>query len=216
MSMKNAERLNISISIFDLPTQRALVLPHLLPREFIREILEEFGLELAFLGDDRGAYQLALADDGQVLDDERTMAQVGPNAQLVLIERALAIPEHTRPIFGAAYLRGRVRGQRVFRIAWQPSIIGRADPTRADNIPVAVDLSDYPTGLRVSRRHAQITEDKGQFFIASLSQNPTEIVNNIGDRRYVTSRPQQLVHGDTVVLISSGISLEFIIRPATN
>lgn len=204
-------RLRLSIDVFSLRDQQALVLPELTPPELIRAILSEFS-ELEFLGANPEAYRLRrLGAPGDLDDGQPLAAQLTHDTRLELVERAPPPPAGARPLGRPVYLREQVRGL-VFPLTFQPAIIGRPDSTLADDQLVAVDLAAYTGGLRVSRRHARIVEEGGRLLIESLSPNPTAIKRAGSERAQTIAGREPLGDGDMVVLERSQISLKVIIR----
>ncbi len=87
--------------------------------------------------------------------------------------------------------REEATGQ-VFEIKWQPAIIGRPDgnnPASANML--AVNLGPLEGSKAVSRHHAGITEQDGQYFVESMSSNnPTYLNDGLirsGERRFLES-----------------------------
>lgn len=203
-------RIELTIDIFDLGAQRAQALSSLAPPQMVAAVLEEFG-ELEFLGDNPASYQLLKAADRSPLDDTAPVGvQLGGGDRLVLAERLAATPAGARPPGMRVYLRELGSGT-VFRLDWQPAIIGRHDAGQGQNELVAVNLAAHPGGQRVSRRHAQIVESDGVFFVEPLSPNPT-LVRDVQGNALPAQKRQPLRHGDVVLLENSQIALKFIVR----
>lgn len=225
-------RLELYIDVFPLKKQRALVLPTLMPEELALAIIQEFGgrqivdesggngkravapeklLKLAYLSDNPNDYQLLRANGRKPLDATVPIgAQLSAKDQLILTEQDLPLPEGTTRPSRPAYLRDQNTGK-VFKLHWLPAIIGRSDPNLPQNDRLAVNLSSYRTGQRVSRRHAQIGEAGVQFYVEPLSPNPTAI--KYPDGKITPIKDQRLLrNGETVLLEGSQIALEFIVR----
>lgn len=203
-------RIELLITIFELADQRALALAALTPTQLTAAVLAEFG-ELEFLGANPADYQLRKAVDRSALDEGLAIGeQLSAGDRLVLAERVAPAPTGTRPPSRPVYLRDQGSGA-VYRLDWQPAIIGRPDRGQDHNELVAVDLAGHPAGQRVSRRHAQIVEADGSFFVEQLSPNPTLVRDGLGNTMPAQTR-QPLRHGDTVYLENSQIALKFIVR----
>ncbi len=203
-------RLELVVDVFDLAAQRALALSTLTPPQLVDAVLAEFR-ELEFLGDNADDYQLLKATDRSPLDDGATIGdQLGGGDRLILMERVAQPPAGTRPPGRLVYLREQGSGK-VYPLHWQPAIIGRPDREQDHNDRVAVNLSNHPAGQRVSRRHAQIVESDGVFFVEPLSPNPTVVRDGQGTALPAQTR-QPLRHGDVVYLENSQIALKFIVR----
>jgi hypothetical protein len=204
-------RLDIRVDVFEKEDQWAKPLSSLKPPDLITAIFEEFR-ELEYLSGDPEDYLLVKKEDSSPLDPEEALdGQLSKNAHLVLLEQERTLPKGTKPLSAPVYLREQTSGK-VYKLHWMPAVIGRPDPNQANNDWLAVNLEAYPTGLRVSRRHAQITEDNGRYSIKSLSKNPTVIKDEEGNEKLIGDTPIQLENNDVVLLERSNISLKFIIR----
>lgn len=207
----NQARIELVIDVFDQAAQRAIALSTLLPSDLVAAVIEEFS-EIEFLGSDPARYQLIKAATGTALDPQaRVGDQLATGDRLTLVEREEPLPPGTQPPSRPIYLRDQISGV-VYKLGWQPAIIGRPDATQKDNQQIAVDLSMHDAGQRVSRRHARIVESKGQFYVEHLAQNPTIVKDTQGATTRV-ERDRSLIHsGDTIVLENSQIALKFIVR----
>jgi len=213
--MSTHNRLEVFVDVFHNQNQRALVLPDITVSEFIEAILQEFKqARMEFLGDDPAEYHLLVRGDdvASLKPDLPVKNQLKGGERLVLVERTSPLPPGARPVTKPLYLR-ELSTNHVFRIQWVPAIIGRPDPTHPDNARLAVNLRDFETGLRVSRRHAQILEKHGEFFIETLSHNPTTVQRE-GDPMPIPvgASPLSIQSGDLIILNRSNIMLKVIIR----
>lgn len=208
-------RIELLIDIFDQVNQRAQALPTITPPELIGAVLAEFAEGIPYLGGEPGRYQLyKVADQAPLLLEVPLGEQVNSGEHLILREQQAPLPPATNRPSRRLYLREPSTRQ-VFPIGWVPAIIGRSDPKQPDNAQVAVDLEPFSTGLRVSRRHAVITEEHGQFFVTSLSDNPTMLKPGNGaegELLPVTTVPVALGAGQRIHLGRSGIDLQVIVR----
>jgi hypothetical protein len=204
-------RLDLRIDVFEKTNQRALALPNLTPPDLVEAILQEFR-ELEYLGNTPTDYLLLNAKDKTPLDNESQLQQQSLNGgQLILFEKELPPPAGTKRPSHHLYLREQSSGK-VYKLHWQPAIIGRPDKNQPYNEWIVVSLESHPAGLRVSRRQAMITEEGGQYFIESMSRNPTSIKNNEGKTIPVATNKQPLHHGDIIYLDRSNIAFKFIVR----
>lgn len=207
----NQNRLEVRIDIFEKTNQQALALPNLTPPQFIEAIIQEFR-ELEYLSDSPAEYQLRKAQDRSSLTEDQPLGeQIKPGERLILVENGVSLPADTKPPSQPVYLREQSTGK-VYKLNWLPALIGRPDKSQAHNEWIAVNLDSYKTGLRVSRRQAQISEENGQFFIESLSSNPTALKRGNGAIVPVSSGKQSLRHGDIIYFERSNIALKFIAR----
>jgi hypothetical protein len=204
-------RLELMIDVFEKTGQRALPLPTLMSVELVEAILQEFR-ELEYLSDSPANYHLLKAADGTPLNDAEPLRnQLARGNRLVLVENVVPLPEKTARPSDSIYLRDQASGK-VYKLHWCPAIIGRPDRNQPHNDRVAVDLENYKTGLRVSRRHAQITEENGRYFIQSMSKNPTSIKRGDDEPIVVADEKRPLQNGDIIHLVRSNITLKFIVR----
>ena len=206
----NQPRLELLIDVFDQPTQRAQARPALQPSELVAAILAEFR-ELEYLGGDAAHYQLVNAATRAALNDDAPIGQQAKAGDhLALVERDLSLPPGTQRLSRPIYLREQESGT-VYKLDWQPAIIGRPDATRQDNDRIAVDFSGHPAGQRVSRRHAQIVEVNGQFYTEHLAQNPTVVKSSAGMTTRVEQQRLPIQDGDVLILENSQIQLKVIV-----
>lgn len=213
MSSKQS-RIDLRIDVLDLEDQHAVVLTNLKPPELVQAIVAEFhgDVDAQYLGANAADYYLVDAESGAVLDPETPVGQqVAKNGRLALHEVERTLPAGGRALKQTAYLRELTSGN-VYKLRWQPAIVGRYSEDLPMNDLVAVDLQPYPTGLRVSRRHVSITETGGQFFVENLSKNPVSIQRGEDVTVSVESRPQQIAPGDVIDLERSDIMLKLIVR----
>lgn len=209
--MADQTRLELFIDVLDKKQQRALAQASLKPRELIEAIIQEFG-EIDYLSTSPDDYRLLKAEDRSPLDDDRPLGkQVANKAALILSSVALPVPAGAQPPRKDVYLREEATDT-VYKLHWFPAIIGRPDAEQDQNELIAVNLAQHDQGLRVSRRHAQITEENGRYFIQSLSPNPTTIKDQQGGTRTLNTHKQVLNPGDTISLDASQINLKLIIH----
>jgi hypothetical protein len=207
----NQARLELHIDVFEKKDQRALALPNLTPPELVEAILQEFR-ELEYLSGVSADYQLFKAEDKAPLDNgSELQQQLANNGRLLLAEAKLPLPKDTRRPTHDLYLREQATGK-VYKLHWQPAIIGRPDKNQPHNDRLAVNLEPHPAGLRVSRRQALITEEGGQYYIESMSRNPTAIKTADDKTIALNASKHPLHHGDIIFLERSNIALKFIVR----
>ena len=85
---------------------------------------------------------------------------------------------------------------------------GRPDADPVHSGLLAVNLVWHPNSRRISRRHAQITEDDGTYYIESLAANNPTYLNQ---EQLTTGERYPLKHNDLIYLRSSKVQLEFIL-----
>jgi hypothetical protein len=175
--------------------QEASIRENLPVRTLLAETRREFNLP-------DGNYGFKVKGSGKILDPEKTLEQSGIHTGAVLVltrERRAAPVEQNlstdfsrkMPLTGPykAALREEEIGQ-TFEIKWQPAIIGRPDAANPDSIEMlAVNLGPFEGSKTVSRFHARITEQGGQFFIESITDNNPTYLNDglirMGERRFL-------------------------------
>ena len=213
----SAVRLRVTVDIFDKLAQPARPLTSLTVAAFVAAILTEFQADFSHLGSEPTRYYLARVEQSTghltILPGHESLTPLLRDGDhLVFCEKnddpptAAAAPRH------ALYLREQ-RQNRVFPLQWLPALIGRPYHEQPDLPPPAVDLSAYPTGLRVSRRHAQIVESGGRYYVESLTPtHPLSLRDTAGNNVRVTEQKQLLQDGDTIILENSEIQLQFLVR----
>ena len=207
------KRIDLFIDVFDHANQHASARRELMPAELIGAILQEFG-ELDYLTDEPDQYELVITGtDAPLAPDIAIGAQLRDGSRLRLLERAFEAPRGAAEPSSYAYLSELGTGK-VFRLYWLPAIIGRHDAKQAQNELVAVDLSSFPTGLRVSRRHLIIAEDGDRFVVKCLSGNPATVVRGDESHNLAMETPFALETGDILLLDRSEIRLRFVVLAA--
>lgn len=207
----NQMRLDVRIDVFEKTDQWAKPLVTLKPAELVEGVLLEFR-ELEYLSDSSADYYLVQGEEAVRLQEEAPLSQQLANeARLQLKEVEKPLPKGGRRPSKAVYLR-ELETNQVYKLHWLPAIIGRPDKSQPYNELISVNLESYKMGLRVSRRHAQITEQNGRFFIESMSRNPTLLKGEVGDAVPVTEEKRPLQNGDIIQLSRSNIAFKFIVR----
>ncbi|MCG8346237.1 MAG: FHA domain-containing protein [Chloroflexales bacterium] len=204
-------RIELFVDVLAEKNQRALVLPNVTVTELVEEILQEFRTldHLSDLADD---YQLLKVRDRSLLDPSAQIGkQLANHDHLVLVEHEPPLPEKTRRPTKHLYLRDADTGK-VYKLHWQPAIIGRPENTQQQKSVISVDLTGHERALRVSRQHAQISEENGQYYIQRLSQNPTTIKDEQGATIVLDMEKRPLQPGQIIYLDNSRIALTFLVR----
>jgi serine/threonine-protein kinase len=99
--------------------------------------------------------------------------------------------------------------QPAFRLEKDENLVGRRDPV--SNIFPEVDLSKFDPQTKISRRHARIWREGGEFLVEDLgSSNGTYILPVVSDAKRLQPRqPQTLTNGDKIRL--GDTTLHFIL-----
>ncbi len=208
------QRISLSIKVLGLGSQRAEALASLKPPELIAEILQEFRDELPYLGTQPEDYTLCLASSTFRLDEQLPLNEqnLGNNPSLILEERPVNLPIGASALSKAAYFREPNSGQ-VYRLRWQPAIIGRPYPGKNDEALLGVNLENLPDGRKISRRQACLTEKNGQFFIKNLSSNNPFLLNTATnpDRRFpIEDQEHPIQDKDQLWMGSDSLCLTFL------
>src|SRR5450432_556216 len=184
--------LTITSTLFDEGDQEVSIRENLPVRTLLAEANQEFSLE-------EGTYNLSLKGNGKVLEPDKTLEQQGVQTGAVLVLNR----ERRAPMFEAfddgnqsrvaisgkhrAFLR-EVLSNQAFDIKFQPAIIGRPDAANPSTSEIlAVDLGPFEGARNVSRFHARITEQNGNYYLEPMAEHNPTYLNNImlrlGERR---------------------------------
>lgn len=196
----NDDYINIILEILgEAKPQRAQVLRTLSVGELIDEIAIEFEFE------DSDQFAIFREQYGDQLSLTNTLEQQGIVANATLHFDRRTTQERnliTQRSHIELVLLGTI--QRNFPILWQPAIIGRYDAAHGDRL--AVDLEPL-LGRRVSRKHAQIIEDKGTYYIESFSpRNSTRLNGSLLQE----SETYPLKDGDIIDIKNGEVRLRFV------
>jgi hypothetical protein len=193
--------LTITSELFDdNPQQEASVRANVTISTLIEETRQEFSLM-------EGTYTLSEAGEQQSLPLDQTIEQLGlqTGSELIFQRERNSISQHMiirgghffQPLGDAspAFLR-ETTSKKVFEIEWHPAIIGRPDagnPASADML--AVNLGEVQEAKTVSRQHARIMVQGGNYYLEPLAQQNATMLNDdlieFGEKR-------RLRNGDTV------------------
>lgn len=202
--MNDYIRMSITSDLFvEKPQQNVEVLGSVPIKTVIFEIMKEFSL--------KGSYALWWKSTKQELDVNRTLAEqnVTIGAELEFGQRTMRLPSGATEITGKMRGYFRVEGDgRTFPLAWQPALIGRSTD-QASASQLAVDLKDLDQSKTVSRQHAQVTENNGEYLIQRLADNNQLIVDG---RQLARLSPVALKTGSVVKVGSQ--TLTFVLEEA--
>ena len=205
------DRLTLKIDVFEKKEQEAVALFDLTPTELIKSILQEFR-ELEYLNESPDEYVILKAEDDTPLDDDSVLGnQLQDDDYLVMAEKERPLPSGTVRPSHSIYLRDQTVG-RVYPLQWLPAIVGRPDKNQSHDDWLAVNLERHKAGLRVSRRHLEITEKNGHYFVSGTPRNPTCIKGVDEGDVPVMEEKRPLYSGDIIHLERSNLTLKFIVR----
>lgn len=194
----------ITIDVFDVTGQRANVRKTLTVAGFIDEILREFDdLERKT----PEAYGLFLKGQDKPLDRDRTLSQLDIQTHDELEFKYARSSGRGKIVGGGRAFFRDDKTQKEFDILWQPAIIGRQDADPAHNELLAVDLSAFPEGRRISRQHAQVTFVNDRYYLESLSPNNPTYLN---DEKSPIIEKRRLESGDKIRLGKNIITITFV------
>jgi pSer/pThr/pTyr-binding forkhead associated (FHA) protein len=198
--------IDVKIDIFEHSGQRARVRRNLTVRGLIEEILKEF--------DDIGAdqpekYTLQLKGGERPLSHNQNMMQldIQPQDELVLGYVRQTLRQMLDPALYAVLVEDTTGKE--FDIQWQPALIGRPNNEAEHNIMLAANLLLLPSGMTVSRRHAQITVTGGRYYLEPLAENNPVIVNQ---KEVPFGAQVELRSGDRLSFGRSKLSMTFRTR----
>jgi hypothetical protein len=204
------KRIGFELWLPDGTRHRALALPGATVDELIGEVLAEFSADIRYLDQyERQRYSLWLPGDDRALPPDRSIQQLGPLTTLEFRERPATIPAGAEPLTPPIYLRYR---SHVFRVAWQPGVIGRPEPGLQRNAFLAVNLEPY--SLAVSRRQAEVISQGGRLAVRRLIDNPTRLNGELlpfNEEQPEESPAVPLHAGDVLLLERSKIELQCLL-----
>lgn len=204
-----SDYLELTFDIFDETGQQASVLKTIMVVELIDEIVREFE---EIDPNAPVAYGLHLEGSDRQLELDRTLTDqdIQPGDRLVFGWARDPFRAQRRPVTNAGQATLQEATTRVmFPIEWQPAVVGRPDAGQTHNALLAANLEWLPKSQRISRRHAQITEKDGRYFLESLVDNNPTYLN---DESLETGRKYPLKSEDTITLGKSEIALAFVVR----
>ncbi|RME53444.1 MAG: hypothetical protein D6790_17680 [Caldilineae bacterium] len=201
-------RIECFIDVFHHTQERAQIRPDITPAELVQAIIDEFAGEISYLGRNASAYTIWLMEEERELDPgQRVDAQIRPGVRLALREREKPRPPGAHLLARPFYLREINHGY-IYKVPWLPAIIGRPDPSLAENELVLVDLHDLPNGARVSRRHVRLLERDGEIFVERCARNSVTLLRAEGGEESLENHLLPLHPGDKIRLDRSQILLE--------
>jgi hypothetical protein len=182
----------ITSDLFD-EAQEASVRENLAVRLLIEETIKEFNLS------EEALYSLRQKGSGKSLDPDKSLEQQGitSGAELVFTRDRRAPVRDV--VVGGGASRVMLLAQRrpvlieestrrTFEILFQPAIIGRPDHTNPASIEMlAVNLEPFEGAKSVSRYHARLTEEGGNYYLESLAEHNPAYLNGsmvrMGEKR---------------------------------
>lgn len=186
----------------DGDTWRAQVRPSLAVANLIVEIAREFEFT------DSEGFELYRKGSATALTRSESLSKqhIRPGETLTFIRPALL---HRLPISTTKRAVLQIRSNKeIYPIHWQPAVIGRTDADPIHMALLAINLEWIENNRRVSRRHAQITEEDGTYYIESLTpNNPTRLNRTQLDH----GEKYPLKSNDRIFLVNSRVQLTFLL-----
>jgi len=98
----------------------------------------------------------------------------------------------------------------AFSLQKDENLLGRRDPM--SNIFPEIDLSKYDPQTKISRRHARIWRDGGNFLVEDLGSSNGTLLSpgGVDAVRLTPHRPQVLANGDKIKL--GDTTLHFVVE----
>lgn len=187
--------------------QRAKVRPSLTVEDLITNIASEFETGEAV---DYELYREGVPTP-LARSEPLEVQQIKSGETLIFMRPIL---QHRRPIYAKRKASLELHGTETrFLIQWQPAVIGRPDADPVHSGLLAVNLEWHPNNRRISRRHAQITEEEGIYYIESLAANNPTYLNQ---DRLAPGERYPLKHNDLIYLRSSKVRLKFILYKSSD
>ena len=198
--------IDVKINVFEHTGQRASIKKSLIVKTLIEEILKEFD---DIGSDSADKYTLKMKGNERALDPNLTMTQldIQPQDELTLGYVQQTIREMLDPA-DYATLR-EVSSGKEFDIQWTPAIIGRPSTEVNHNIMLAANMQLVPTGMTISRKHAQITFSNGSYFIEPLSTNNPTYLNG---KEIPFNSYREMRNGDKIALGQQQVTMNFETR----
>ncbi|PKN92855.1 MAG: hypothetical protein CVU44_12550 [Chloroflexi bacterium HGW-Chloroflexi-6] len=201
------EYLEIRLDVFEHVSQRARVMKSLKVGELIGEVLKEFD-DVPSESPER--FALYLKGNKRPLAKEHTLIQADIQPQDELVFEYLRQGQDIREMLDPhqyAFLRDEETG-RLYGIEWTPAIIGRPTNEAEHNIMLAVNLQVHPQGMTVSRKHAQIVFEDGNYYLETLTDsNPTTLNNKI-----LAVDAMAKIHHNDVILFGKKVHMTFLLQ----
>lgn len=200
-----SDYLELTIRLFDEHQQeRAQVRKAITVEALIQEILHEFS-ELN--RETTETYALYREGDPHPIPRDRKIQSLDLQPHDVLVFGWLKFTGRQFLEAPQAILRNDKNRSQVFPLQWQPALIGRPDSGALHNELLAVNVETLAGGMHVSRRHAQIIQENGQYYLESLAAtNPTYI----NETQVLLTEKRPLRMGDKIRLGRSNLVFTFI------
>lgn len=196
------EYIEVKIDVFEHIGQRASVRRALTIRALVEEVLKEFNDIAADAPEKYAIYQKG---KNQPLTADATLVD-------------LDIQQHDELVFDSIYQDTRQRLEphqyaalqdeagTLYKIEWQPAIIGRPNNETKHDMSLAVNLQSHPKKLTISRSHAQITFSSGHYYIEPLSEHNPLLVE--GQKVPFNTR-QEIYNGNKIIIGAKGLQMTF-------
>jgi pSer/pThr/pTyr-binding forkhead associated (FHA) protein len=198
--------IDVKINVFEHTGQRASIRKSLQVKMLIEEILKEFD---DIGSDSADKYNLKLKGVDRPLDPNLTVNQldIQPQDELTLGYVQQSLREMLDPA-DYAVLREVTTGKE-FDIQWHPALIGRPSTEVNHNIMLAINMQLVPSGMTISRSHAQITFSNGSYYIEPLSTNNPTFLNG---KEIPFNGYREIHNGDRISLGQHKVTLTFETR----
>jgi pSer/pThr/pTyr-binding forkhead associated (FHA) protein len=200
------EYIELTIDVFDTVGQIAKVRKTLTVAGLIDEILREFEDLDRKTPEFYAVYRKGI---NKPLDRNRSIADLDIQVHDELVFRYARGTSRERMPHNLKVFLVEDSTHQVFEINFQPAIIGRPDAEQAHNDLLAANLGSIPGGKLVSRRHAQITFENGQFFLENLSVSNQTYLN---DEKEPISEARVIKSGDKIYFGRMRVETTFMVK----
>jgi pSer/pThr/pTyr-binding forkhead associated (FHA) protein len=192
--------IDVKIDIFENIGQHARVRENITVATLIKEILKEFD-DLSGQPDN---FALFLVGSGQPLEASYTLKQLDIKPWETLLFDYKQRSGRRELLPAERFCVREEKSGNLFRIDWQPAIIGRPSKEPDHNMKLAVNLTGLPMGETVSRAHAKMTVRDSVVYIERTAENNSLSLNGV---ELALHQTRALHWGDRIEVGSSKITL---------
>lgn len=198
--MPHYRELNFDIA-GEKEVQPASVNPDMLVQELIMEIGREFEINPV------EEFELYHKESRQALEKGESVAVATYPGETLVFDRPAT--RLRQPIHSNHRASLQLQDNKeIYEVQWQPAIIGRPDADPVHSALLAIKLDFLDNSRRISRRHAQITEEDGTYYLELLAEkNPTFL----NQEAMKVGQKYPLKPGDRILLKNSGVVLDFLL-----
>lgn len=201
--MANEDYIDVIFDIFEYEGQRARVKRSLTVETLINEVLREFD---DIPADPLNKYVIYMKGSETPLDVNKNLLEldIQPQDELVFDHFRRFLRKNLPPEQCVSFIE--VKSGESFDVTWQPALIGRASQDMDHNILLAVDLQFLPEGKTVSRTHAELTVERGHYYIRPMAAHNPVFLNG---KEMPYNKRFEIHHRDELTLGYKEVTLFF-------